>query len=147
MTDKVLAQVNIARMRAPLDDPVMAEFVNNLDRINNLAESSEGFIWRLKDGEDATSFQIYDDPTLILNMSVWENLDSLKEFTYRSDHREIFMKRKDWFVDLGRPGLAMWHVERGEFPTVSDAEERLDHLRDHGESPFAFTFKRPFESD
>ncbi len=96
-----LAQLNIAKIKFPLDDPQMAGFVNNLDRINSIAESAEGFIWRLKDEHNnATSIKIYNDDFLIVNMSVWNNIDSLFQFTYQSAHVDIFKRRKEWFEKM-----------------------------------------------
>src|SRR5436190_10799386 len=106
-----LAQVNIARMLAPIDSPVMEDFVANLDRINALAEASNGFVWRLKDDtNNATSIKIFDDDFLIVNMSVWENIDVLSQFVYQSDHVEIFKRRKEWFQKMPEMHMALWYV-------------------------------------
>lgn len=140
-----LAQINIARMLAPLDSPVMTEFVANLDHINALAEKSEGFFWRLKDDtNNATSVKIYDDDFLIVNMSVWQSADALFQFVYRSQHLEVFKKRQAWFEKMPVMHMALWYIPEGHSPTVSEAITRLDHLRTHGETPFAFTFKKKF---
>ena len=138
-----LAQVNIARMLAPIDSPVMQDFVANLDRINAVAEASNGFVWRLKDDtNNATSIKIFDDDFLIVNMSVWENVDALSEFVYQSDHVEIFKRRKEWFKKMTEMHMALWYVPATHLPTVEEATERLVHLRENGETPFAFTFKK-----
>jgi len=140
-----LAQLNIARALAPMDSPIMADFVANLDRINSLAESSDGFIWRLKDeSNNATSIRIYDDDFLIVNMSVWKNGEALYRYVYQSDHVAIFKRRAEWFEKMPEMHMALWYVQRGSMPTVSDAIERLDYLRVHGESPYAFTFRSKF---
>ncbi len=140
-----LAQVNIARMLAPLDDPVMTDFVNNLDRINAVAERSEGFVWRLvDDANNATSLRIIDDEYLIVNMSVWESMDHLFSFTYQSDHLEIFKRKKEWFSRIAKAHLACWWVAENYKPTIRDAEQRLEYLDVHGETPLAFTFKKRF---
>lgn len=140
-----LAQLNIAKMLAPIDSPVMAEFVENLDRINALAENSEGFIWRLKDDtNNATSVKIYDDDFLIVNMSVWRSVETLFQFAYRSQHLEVFKKRQNWFEKMPMMHMALWYIPEGHLPTVSEATARLDHLRLHGETPFAFSFKKRF---
>lgn len=142
-----LAQLNIAKMKFPLDDPQMADFVNNLDRINGIAESAEGFIWRLKDEQNnATSIKIYNDDFLIVNMSVWSNIDSLFQFTYQSAHVEIFKRRKEWFEKMTDMHMCLWYLPKGNLPTVQDAEERLTYLRKNGETPFAFTFKKRFNA-
>lgn len=141
-----LAQVNIARMLAPIDSPIMAEFVNNLDRINAVAEQSDGFVWRLvdEDGNDATSISVYQDEYIIVNLSVWENIDSLFNFVYNSQHIEVFKRRKEWFEKMPKMHMALWYIENGKFPTAQDAKARLSHLQDHGETPYAFSFKNKF---
>ncbi len=140
-----IAQLNIAKMLAPLDSPVMADFVNNLNRINALAESSEGFIWRLKDdANNATSIKIYNDDFLIVNMSVWKDIDSLFRFAYQTQHLEIFKRRNEWFEKMKEMHMALWYVDQNHKPTTIEAEERLDYLRANGDTPFAFTFKKRF---
>ncbi|CAN5714393.1 DUF3291 domain-containing protein [soil metagenome] len=140
-----LAQLNIARMLAPIDSPAMQDFVANLDRINSLAEGSNGFIWRLKDDtNNATSIKIFNDDFLIVNMSVWENMEALTQFVYQSDHVEIFKRRKEWFEKMPEMHMALWYVPVTHLPTVAEATERLVHLRKNGETPFAFGFKKRF---
>jgi len=140
-----LAQLNIGRILAPMDSPLMSDFVANLDRINALAERSDGFVWRLKDdSNNATSIRIYDDDFLIVNMSVWENAEALFRYVYQSDHVEIFKRRKEWFETMPEMHVALWYVPCGTTPTVAEAIRRLDYLRLHGESPYAFTFRSKF---
>jgi len=140
-----LAQLNIARMLAPIDSPVMADFVANLDRINILAENSNGFVWRLKDDtNNATSIRIFDDDFLIVNMSVWENTEALFQFVYNSDHLEVFRRRKEWFEKMLEMHMVMWYLPEGSTPSVADAVERLTHLRAQGETPYAFSFRKRF---
>jgi Domain of unknown function (DUF3291) len=140
-----LAQLNIAKMLAPIDSPIMADFVANLDTINALAEKSNGFVWRLKDDtNNTTSIKIYDDDFLIVNMSVWENTETLFQFVYQSNHIEIFKKRKEWFTVMPEMHMALWHTPVGKLPTIAEAVERLNYLRAHGETPFAFSFKKKF---
>jgi len=140
-----LAQLNIARMLAPIDSPVMADFVANLDPINHLAENSNGFVWRLKDDtNNATSIRIFDDDFLIVNMSVWESVDSLFQFVYQSDHIEVFKRRKEWFEKMPEMHMVLWYIPVGSLPSVSDAVERLTPLRQQGESPYAFSFRKTF---
>ena len=140
-----LAQLNIARMLAPIDSPVMADFVANLDRINAIAENSKGFVWRLKDdSNNATSIRIFDDDFLIVNMSVWQNVDALFRFAYQSDHLEIFKRRTEWFEKMPEMHMVLWYVPEGSMPSVADAVERLTHLRQRGETPYAFSFKKRF---
>jgi Domain of unknown function (DUF3291) len=142
-----LAQLNIARMVAPLDDPIMADFVANLERINELADDTPGFVWRLvgdgSDGADATSLRPFEDD-VIVNMSVWENIEALYQYAYYSPHVEIFRRRAEWFHSREVAMVALWWVPAGHIPTVDEAKERLMHLREHGATPYAFTFKQQF---
>ena len=140
-----LAQLNIGKILAPIDSPVMAEFVANLDPINSLAEKSPGFVWRLKDdSNNATSIKVYDDDFIIVNMSVWENADALSQFVYQSQHTEYVKRRKEWFVKMPEMYMALWYVPAGHAPTVQEAIDRLNYLRKHGETPYAFSFKKRF---
>ncbi|WP_299899557.1 DUF3291 domain-containing protein [uncultured Aquimarina sp.] len=140
-----LAQVNIAEMLAPINDPIMADFVNNLDRINELAEKSDGFVWRLKGDEgNATAITVFDNLFLIINMSVWESMQDLFNFTYQSAHVEILKRKKEWFHKMPRMHMAFWYVEDGHEPSPTEAKERLYYLQEHGETPYAFSFKSKF---
>ena len=140
-----LAQINIARMRAPLDDPLMAGFVARLDEINALADGSPGFVWRFQtEAGNATAVRPYADDRILVNFSVWETLDALRQYVYRSAHAQLIGRRKDWFFKLETPFVALWWVPAGHTPTVSEAKERLERLQARGESPQAFSFKRPF---
>jgi hypothetical protein len=145
--DSHLAQVNIGRILAPLDSPVMADFVNNLDKINALAESSQGFVWRLKDdGNNATSIQMYDDTRIIVNLSVWETLEQLHDYVFKTMHAAFLKRRREWFEKMGEMTTVLWHVPVGHQPDVNEARERLEHLRKHGETPEAFSFNKRFTS-
>jgi hypothetical protein len=140
-----LAQLNIARMLFPLESPEMADFVSNLDYINALADSSEGFVWRLMgDGNDATSLRPFDDDMVIVNMSLWQNLERLKDYVYKSAHTDILKRRVEWFEKVKDAMVVMWWVPAGHEPTVQEAKERLEHLRTHGSSKFAFSFREAF---
>jgi hypothetical protein len=141
-----LAQVNIGRFRAPIDDPIMHGFRTQLDPINALADASPGFVWRLQteDG-NATAIRPYEsDDLMAINMSVWESLESLQQFVYRSEHVAPLRGRKQWFEPIDGPILALWWVPAGHIPTMLEARERLDHLKRHGPTPYAFTFRTPF---
>jgi hypothetical protein len=141
-----LAQVNIGRLRAPIDDPIMDGFRTQLDPINALADRSPGFVWRLQteDG-NATAIRPYaDDDRMAINMSVWESLEALQQFVYRSAHVAPLRDRKQWFEPIEEPILVLWWVPAGHIPTIAEAKERLDHLKVHGPSPDAFTFRTPF---
>jgi heme-degrading monooxygenase HmoA len=140
-----LAQVNIARMRGPLDSPVMAGFLARILEINALADRSPGFVWRLQNGEgSATYLRPYDDERVLFNLSVWASLEELRAFVYRSAHAELYRQRKAWFEALGRPGVALWWVAPGERPSVDVAKRRLEHLERNGPTAVAFTFKAAF---
>lgn len=145
MADYQLAQVNVASFRLPIDDPVNADFVANLDRVNAIAERAAGFVWRLVgEGGDATDIQAFADPNMIINMSVWTDVESLAAFTYRDPaHLEIMRRRREWF-DKMEFHLALWWVPTGHRPSVAEAKERLALLRQSGPTPSAFTFSRPF---
>ncbi|MGE0129667.1 MAG: DUF3291 domain-containing protein [Blastocatellales bacterium] len=140
-----LAQVNIARMLAPIDDPLMADFVALLEEINALADRSPGFVWRLQaESGNATYIRAYEDDRIIVNLSVWESVEHLKEYVYHSAHAAVMRRRREWFEKFDGPYTALWWVEAGRIPTVGEAKERLDHLRERGESEFAFSFKQIF---
>lgn len=140
-----LAQVNVARLRAPLDAPELADFVAALDPVNALADAAPGFVWRLQTDEgDATSIRAFDDDMIIVNMSVWESLEALRDFVYRSDHRTFLARRREWFDRMDAPMVALWWVPAGHRPTVSEAKERLDALDRLGATPEVFSFRRSF---
>lgn len=140
-----LAQYNIARVLAPLDSPQLADFVANLDRINGIGDRSPGFVWRHQTAEgNSTAVRVRGDPMIIINFSVWEDADSLFEYTYRSDHAEVFRRRREWFDPHDGYYLVLWWVPAGHEPTVEEAEERLGYLEEHGPSPHAFTLKERF---
>ncbi len=140
-----LAQVNIARLREPLDSALLADFVAALDPINALADASPGFVWRLQteDG-DATAIRAFDDSMIIVNMSVWESIEALGDFVYRSGHTAVMRGRRTWFHQLREAYVALWWVPIGHRPGAEEAKSRLAHLHAHGPSPFAFTFRVPF---
>ena len=141
-----LAQVNIGRFRAPIDSPVMEGFRAQLDPINELADQSPGFIWRLQteDG-NATAVRPYaGDDLMAINMSVWDSLEALQQFVYKSQHVRTLRTRDQWFEPIEGPILALWWVPNGHTPTVQEAVDRLAHLKMHGPTPHAFTFRTPF---
>ena len=139
-----LAQLNVAVAKEPLTAPGMADFVNNLDRINALAESAPGFIWRLQDADgNATSLRPFDANTLV-NMSVWQDVQSLKAYVYTSAHMDFVRRRQEWFERVREAFVVLWWVQRGHHPTVHEAVVKLEHLRAHGPTADAFTFGKPF---
>lgn len=140
-----IAQMNVATARYDLDDERMADFMNNLDRVNALAEASPGFVWRLKsDQGNATDIQVTDDPRFIVNMSVWESVEVLFDFVYRTGHRGIMVRRREWFEKPAGPYQVLWWVDKNHMPTADEGLACLDHLARHGPNPYAFTFKSVF---
>jgi hypothetical protein len=140
-----IAQVNIALPREPIDSPALADFVALLEPVNAIADQSRGFVWRLQDESgDATAIRPFDDERLMINMSVWESVDALWAFVYDSRHLEVMRRRREWFTRMAESFMALWWVPAGAIPTTKDAELRLDHLRAHGPTPYAFTFKHRF---
>jgi hypothetical protein len=136
-----VAQINIGRMVAPLGGPEMAGFVARLDEINAIADAAPGFVWRLQtDDGDAMAIQAFDDPLIIVNMSVWESLEALHAYVYRSDHVRVLRDRKKWFTPMSGPYYALWWVPPGHRPTPDEGKERLAYLAAHGPSERAFWF-------
>jgi Domain of unknown function (DUF3291) len=143
-----LAEINVGRMLGPIDSTIMQEFADSLDRINALAEGSEGFIWRLKDeSNNATSIPVTADVLLIINLSVWKNIDDLFAFTYKTAHTEYLRRRGEWFERLRDMHMAMWYVPAGHIPSVTEAMDRIAYIRANGPTPFAFSFKQRFTVD
>ena len=142
-----LVEANWARMRHPRQDPRMAGFFDGLDRINALADASEGFVWRMQDDYgNATSIRAFDDLDVIFNLSVWKDLPSLFRYLYRTDHADFFRRRGDWFVPPDRSPLVLWWVPVGTIPTVEDAVVKLERLWADGPAPDAFDFKRAYDA-
>jgi hypothetical protein len=134
-----LAELNIGRLLHPLDDPRMADFADNLDRVNGIADRSEGFVWRLKsESGNATSIQAFDDPRIIINISLWESVDALERYVWQTVHKRFYGRRHEWFDKMDGPYFVMWWVPQGHRPTVQEALERLQSLKDNGPSDFAF---------
>ena len=145
MSDYHLAQFNTARAVAPLDDPKLADFMARLDEINALAEASPGFVWRLQSGSgNATDIRAYDDPRMLVNLSVWSSADALFDYVYRGGHTKVMARRAEWFERVPGPYMVLWWVPAGHHPTVEEANERLEHLKQHGPTAHAFTFKQRF---
>lgn len=142
-----VAQVNIALARAPIDSDLLSEFVAQLDPINALADAAPGFVWRLQT-EDGNAMAVrgFGNDRMIVNLSVWESVDLLADFVYRSGHLAVMRRRREWFDRIGMH-LALWSIPVGHVPTVSEAEERLAHLQTHGPTPHAFTLKLRFVAD
>lgn len=144
MTGWRLAQINVGKLLAPIDDPRIKDFKDSLERINALAESQPGFVWRLKgDGGDATDLRPFEDPDIIPNMSVWTSLEALAEFVYRTGHRDIMRRRREWFAPM-ETFMVLWWVPAGHVPTLAEAQDRLKRLEQLGPTAEAFTFRHPF---
>ncbi len=140
-----LAQYNIARLVAPLDDPRLADFVEALDRINQLGDRSPGFVWRHQNPDgNSTSTRVRGDAAIVINFSVWESVEALFEYAFHSAHVEVYRKRRQWFEELREAYAVLWWVPAGHTPSVEEADERLDYLREHGPTAHAFTFKSRF---
>lgn len=137
-----LAQLNIGVIRAPMDSPLMAEFAANLERINAVADGSPGFVWRLQTDEgNATAIRAFENENLLLNMSVWRDVESLNTFVYRSAHIEYLRRRREWFDRMTEAYMVLWWVPAGHRPTIEEAVSRLEMLRRCGPSADAFTFR------
>lgn len=140
----VLAQANWARMVAPIDAPPMRGFVEQLDGINALAEASPGFVWRYIEGDDEPSFFVIDDEAVLFNMSTWESIAALEQFTYRSGHAQVLRDRGRWFHTPDRAPMVLWWQPRAIAPTPAVATERFEALWEHGATPAAFHFRTQF---
>ena len=142
-----LAEVNIGRLNYPVDDPRTAEFMEALDPINAIAEASPGFVWRLQDDSgNATAIRAFDDEHILPNLSVWESIDALKNYVFKTDHAPFLRRRREWFKAMDDlPVLTMWWVPVGHLPSMEEAKQRIDHLAANGPSTHAFTFRPTFE--
>lgn len=139
-----LSQLNIADLLAPLDSPQLANFVANLEPINALAEASPGFVWRLQTEEgDATSID-YFGPDKLVNLSLWETVEDLKHYVYRSAHTDIMRRRREWFGKMDKAHMVLWWVAAGHIPSVEEAAARLAQLQQQGPTQQAFSFTSPF---
>jgi hypothetical protein len=141
-----LAQLNLAKMTMPVDHPDMSDFVNNLDQINALADQSTGFVWRYDEEDPTASIEIFG-ANMLVNMSVWERMEDLTSFTYKSPHLAIYKRKKEWFAKMDGPHMVCWYVDEGHIPTLEEAKERIKHLEIQGETPYAFSFRKPFSRE
>ena len=143
-----IAQINIGRAVGDVDGPLLAEFMALLDPVNELADSSAGFVWRMQDEEgNNTSLRPYEDERIIINMSVWESIEALRAFVYSGMHVSVMRRRREWFEKFESTYLGLWWVPAGTIPTVEDAKLRLASLDEHGPTPYAFTFRQTFEPE
>jgi uncharacterized protein DUF3291 len=140
-----LAQINIGRLLAPIDDPQTAEFVAQLDPINAVADKAPGFVWRLQSASgNATDIAYSDDPFIIVKMSVWESIEALRNFAYKADHARVFRDRAKWFEKMDKPNYCLWWIPAGHIPTVAKGRERLEHYQQNGATPYSFWFNQRF---
>jgi Domain of unknown function (DUF3291) len=143
-----LAQANIARMRAPRENPMMKSFVDQLDYINSVADRAPGFVWRLQDeAGDATAIRVFEDERILFNMSVWESVEALFDYVYKSDHKAPLRDRRNWFEKVEGATVVLWWIPAGTLPTVDEARARFEQLNRDGPTPSAFTFKTLFAPD
>jgi hypothetical protein len=145
-----IAEFNISRLKAPLDSPILKEFVDFLEPVNKFAEESPGYIWRLAapDGQAASYLPpAYEDEMIVTNLTVWKDIDSLKNFVYQTVHTYFLRSRKKWFDQVAEYQVVLWWVKEGHIPTVEEAKQKLTHLQEHGPTVDAFTFQALFESN
>jgi len=149
MANYHVAQINIGRAKGPVEEPMMAGFMTRLDDLNALADRSPGFVWRLQTLEgNATYFRPYEhDDRILLNMSVWETIDALRHYVYKTAHAEMLRHREEWFERFAGIYLALWWVPVGHIPGIDEAKKRLAHLDQYGPTQFAFTFKTMVQPD
>ena len=138
-----LAQINIGRLIAPMDDPRIADFVAQLAPINALADAAPGFVWRLQSSYgNAMDIAYSDDPTINVNMSVWESVETLRDYVYKSNHLPVFRDRAKWFEKMDKPHYCLWWIPAGHIPRVAEGRERLEHYQTHGPTPYSFWFSK-----
>lgn len=142
-----LAVVNIAKPKYGLESAEMAEFMDNLDRINSIGDNSPGAVWRYEDESGAaTDTRVFEDPNLLINYTIWESVESLKDYVYTGDHLDFFKRRSLWFQDVtDLPSLVMWWVPAGTIPGIEEARDKVEYLAEHGPTADAFTFAKRFD--
>jgi len=137
-----IAAYNIARSKFPMNDPRMDGFNDALDQVNAEAESSKGFVWRLQDDSgNATNINIYDDPHMLVNLSLWESVEDLKAYIYNGDHLAIFQRKKEWFQTMKEAHMVLWWVKQGNLPRAEEAKKKLEYFIQNGPSQEAFGFR------
>ena len=143
-----LAQINIGRLIAPMDDPRIADFVAQLAPVNALADAAPGFVWRLQSSYgNAMDIAFNDDPSINVNMSVWQSVETLREYVYKSNHLEVFRYRAKWFEKMDKPHYCLWWIPAGHIPTVAEGRERLEHYQQQGPTPFSFWFSKLYPAE
>ena len=143
-----LAQLNVGRLVAETDDPRVAEFMAALDRVNGIGKRMPGFVWMMEGsgepGTGNTETKIDGDPRYVANLTVWESAEALEAFVWNTVHRKFYERRREWFERAQESHMALWWVQAGHTPTIEEAIDRIRHLRDHGPSDYAFTFRQSF---
>ncbi len=140
-----LAELNVGRLLAPTADPRVAEFMDNLDRINGMGKRMPGFVWMMEGsgepGTGNTDAKIDGDPQYVSNLTVWEDAPSLQNFVFNTVHKQFYDRREEWFEILGKMNFVMWWVPAGHQPTLDEALAKLDALEKHGDTDDAFGWK------
>ena len=145
MSEHHIAQLNIAKMKFAVDSEGMSGFMDRLEDINALADGTPGFVWRLQTEDDYAIAIDYFGSDYLVNMSIWEDVESLKQYVYRSAHNEVLARRKEWFERIEEAYSVMWWIPVGNIPSIEEASQRLESLRQNGPNPGAFTFKQMFD--
>ena len=146
MAEMHLAQLNIAFAKAPLDDPLMQGFMDQIDAVNAEAEKSPGFVWRLQTDEgNATDIRVFKEDDVIINLSVWESLDHLKNYIYDGLHLKVLQRKSDWFSKMDSAHLVLWWIPKGHIPDTDEALMKLSYLNEYGPTPDAFTISKPYQ--
>ncbi len=141
-----IAQINIAKAKAEMESEIMTGFVSRLDEINKMADDADGFVWRLQTEEgDSTAIRVFDDSDLIINISVWQSIETLKHFVYKTSHVELIRDRDAWFNKMIESHQALWWIPEGHIPTVEEGKQRLSAIQQNGPTEKAFIFSRSFE--
>ena len=145
MKEFQLAQINVAKAVAQMDSETMFGFASRLEEINALADQASGFVWRLQSEDgDATAISAFEDDLMLINISVWDGIESLKAFVYRTVHVELLQDREAWFNKMPVAQQALWWIPNGHIPTEEEGKEKLAHIREHGSSQSAFIFGQPY---
>jgi len=144
-----LVELNIARARYESDDPRLKDFVDLIGPVNEMAERMPGYVWRLTDdgGVGTMDITAFDDPRLLVNLSVWEDVDSLLTFINKTVHARVMNRRKEWFDAMESHHMVLWWVKAGHIPDLAEARAKLDWLDAQGPGPEAFTFGQLFAPD
>lgn len=139
-----IAQINIAAFKTTKDDPIMQDFYDNIERVNAAAANSPGFIWRYDDVEHAHLHNPFNDNEMVVNMSVWQDINTLSDYVFKSLHLEIMKRKQEWFSSMKSMHLAIWYIEPGHMPTLEEGKKKLSHMDIFGSTPLAFNFRQPF---